>query len=642
MNNKILISLCAFAACGIAWAAKDPVIMTVNGVDVPRSEFEYLYHKNSQQQLEPQTLDEYVETFKIYKLKVADAKAEGLDTAANFLREMEQYRRDLATPYLVDSTYLNSLVDAAYAHAAEDVETSHIMLMKQRGSNLTKMKALADSLHTLLKNGADFADLSARFNQDTRAKANGGELGYIAANKLPYEFEELAYSLGEGEISDVLETQFGFHILKGGKHRPARGQVLARHIMKMVPRGASPEKEAEVKAQIDSIWNVVVASPEKFESLAIEYSDDKNSGRQGGQLPWFGTGEMVPEFEETAFSLSNGEISKPVRSTYGWHIIRKDDSRSNISKEAFKEEALKHIASPSDKRFRMVRRQQNERLAALHKGKLDNSVIDPMREEVKAGVDSVWLERYASGDRANVKIGEVDGKPLMASEFVPVLRVIKAGDPVAAAALFDVQLERFYNKNLVYAEMDRLERTVPDYRNLLNEYREGSLLFEASSRKAWDRAAKDDAGLEKYFESHRGDYTWDKPRAKGILVQAANDSIAAAAMERLKTLGGDTIVVTLRREFGNKISADRILAPQGANPLVDALMFGGPKVEPSSSAYKTYFMSGGRLIDVPEDYKDVKGQVISDYQNALMDAWVDELKAKYPVVINYKELKKIK
>lgn len=113
MNNKILIGVCASAACGLAWAAKDPVIMTVNGVDVPRSEFEYLYRKNSQQQLEPQTLEEYAETFKVYKLKVADARAEGLDTTASFRREMSQYRRDLAAPYVTDSVYINSLVDDA-------------------------------------------------------------------------------------------------------------------------------------------------------------------------------------------------------------------------------------------------------------------------------------------------------------------------------------------------------------------------------------------------------------------------------------------------------------------------------------------------------------------------------------------------
>ncbi len=642
MNNKILISVCATAACGLAWAAKDPVIMTINGVDVPRSEFEYLYHKNSQQQLEPQTLEEYAETFKVYKLKVADARAEGLDTTSSFLREMAQYRRDLAAPYITDSAYINSLVDLSYSRAGEEVEASHIMLMKQRGSNLTQLKNQADSLHALLVDGADFADLSSRYNQDKRARANGGVLGYIAVNRLPYEFEDLAFTLKEGEISDVLETQYGFHILKGGKHRPSIGQVFVKHIMKMVPRGASEADEVRAKEQIDSVYNLVTSKPDQFESVAISFSDDKGSGRQGGALPWFGSGDMVPAFEEASFSLANGEISKPVRSEYGWHIIKKVDSRGIPEKEQFKAELLRRMGSPNDFRARMIRRHQSELLERTHKASLDNNVISGMREAALQGVDSVYLYNYTSGPLAGTSIGEIDGKPIPASEFVSTLRLIKSGDPVAAGEVFDLQLERYYNKMLLEAEEARLEATEPDYRNLLNEYREGSLLFEISSLKAWDKAAKDTEGLQKYFNAHRGDYAWEKPRAKGILVQAANDSVAAAAMARMKTLGGDTVVVTLRKEFGNKIKAERVLAAQGTNPMVDAVMFGGREVKPSNSAFTTYFLYDGRVLSTPEDVNDVKGQVTSDYQNALMDEWVEELKVKYPVKINYKELKKVK
>ena len=642
MNNKILIGVCASAACGLAWAAKDPVIMTVNGEDVPRSEFEYLYRKNSQQQLEPQTLEEYAETFKVYKLKVADARAEGLDTTASFRREMSQYRRDLAAPYVTDSVYINSLVDDAYSRVGEEVEANHIMLMKQRGSNLTEMKHLADSLHTLLVNGADFADLSARFNQDKRARANGGSLGYIAAGKLPYEFETLAYSLGDGEISDVLETQFGFHILKGGKHRPARGQVLVKHIMKMVPKTASEADAARAKAQIDSVYTIVAADPSKFEEIAISFSDDKNSGRQGGALPWFGTGEMVPPFEEAAFAMSAGEISQPVKTDFGWHIIKKMDSRGMPEKEPFKAELLRRLASPQDARNAMIRRQQSERLAKSHGASLDAAALADIKAKAVEGVDSAFIADYTSGTLGATKIGVIDKEPLTASMLVPMLKLIKGGDPYAASEVFDTQVEKFYNRRLLEAEEDRLEKTVPDYRNLLNEYREGSLLFEVSSLKAWDKAAKDNEGLKRYFDAHKGEYTWEKPKVKGILVQAVNDSVADAAMNRLKTLGGDTVIVTMRKEFGNKIQAERVLVAQGANPMVDAVMFGGREVKPSNSAFTTYFLYDGRLLEAPEDVNDVKGQVTSDYQNALMDEWVEELKVKYPVTINYKELKKIK
>ncbi|MDE6336924.1 MAG: hypothetical protein K2L34_10195, partial [Muribaculaceae bacterium] len=146
MNNKFLVGA-GLSVFALAMTAKDPVIMTVNGVDVPRSEFEYLYHKNSQQQLSPQPLKEYAEMFKVYKLKVADAKASGIDTTSAFRKEMAQYRRELAQPYLTDSLFLNRLVEEAAERSKEEVETSHIMLSKTRSeAENRKLKARMDSI----------------------------------------------------------------------------------------------------------------------------------------------------------------------------------------------------------------------------------------------------------------------------------------------------------------------------------------------------------------------------------------------------------------------------------------------------------------------------------------------------------------
>ena len=199
MKTKILAgSLALISAGAIAWAAKDSVIMTVNGVDVPKSEFEYLYHKNSQQQdsnqlQDPQTLDEYVGLFELYKMKVADAKAAGIDTTASYVAEMKQYSRELANPYVADSVFLNRLVDEAYQRMQEEVDASHIMLSKgQNYDENQRALLLADSLRSLLLNGADFADLARRYSTDRTARDNGGDLGYITAGRFPYAFEVAA------------------------------------------------------------------------------------------------------------------------------------------------------------------------------------------------------------------------------------------------------------------------------------------------------------------------------------------------------------------------------------------------------------------------------------------------------------------
>ncbi|MDE6510999.1 MAG: peptidylprolyl isomerase, partial [Muribaculaceae bacterium] len=362
MNRKHIAAIAMTVASAFSAMAKDEVVMTVNGIDVPRSEFEYLYHKNQQQQVDPQSLSEYAEMFKVYKLKVADALAQRLDTAATFQREMDQYRADLAAPYMTDSIFLNSLVKEVYDLSRQEAEAYHIMLAKGNSpEEEAASRQKADSLHTVLVNGGDFGQLAAQYSVDRASSATGGRMGYIVAGRFPYAFEKAAFTLSPGEISEVVESPQGWHILKGGNKRPARGTVLVEHIMKMVPPTATAEQQAAAKASIDSIYNVVVANPAIFEDLARELSDDKGSGRQGGKLSWFGAGMMVEPFDSAAFAIQVDEISRPVRSQYGWHVIRKLDAKGPASLAEMKPGILKRVANPQDERYALVEKNLTEK-----------------------------------------------------------------------------------------------------------------------------------------------------------------------------------------------------------------------------------------------------------------------------------------
>ncbi len=575
MNRKHIAAIALVTASAIGALAKDEVIMTVNGVDVPRSEFEYLYHKNQQQQVDSQSLEEYAEMFKIYKLKVADALSQKLDTMSSFQNEMAQYKSDLAVPYMTDSLFLNSLVKEAYDMSREEAEAFHIMLAKSPNDmEMTAARNQADSILNVLKNGGDFAELAAKYSVDRASSNVGGRMGYIVSGRFPYAFEKAAFTLKPGEYSEIVESPQGFHILKGGQKRPARGTVLVEHIMKMVPPTATAEQQAAAKASIDSIYNAVVANPEKFEDLARELSDDKGSGRQGGKLSWFGAGMMVEPFDSASFAIQVNEISKPVRSQYGWHVIRKLDAKGPAKLEEMKPMLLKRIANPQDERYDLVEKNLINNLRKKHKKLLQKQYLDD-------------------------------------------------------AALKEVEYEWLYANE-------------PDYRNLLNEYREGSLLYEASLREVWDKAAKDNDGLNNYFNAHRGDYTWTKPHVKGILVQAANDSIADAVRETLKGVNSDDDFKAARKQFVGKASMDRILMEQGQNAMVDNIMFGGDPVTPSNKKYTVYFLYDPTMLTAPETMTDVKSLVTSDYQNQLETDWVEKLKARYPVKVNEKVLKKVK
>ncbi|MDE7409807.1 MAG: peptidylprolyl isomerase [Muribaculaceae bacterium] len=575
MNRKHIAAIAVLATSALSVSAKDEVVMTVNGVDVPRSEFEYLYHKNQQQQVDPQTLGEYAEMFKIYKLKVADALSQRLDTLSSFRAEMEQYKADLATPYMTDSIYLNSLVKEAFDMSRDEAEAFHIMIAKgMPGQENDAARAKADSIRSEIIKGADFAEMAAKFSVDRASSSDGGRMGYIVAGRFPYAFEKAVFTLAPGEISEIVESPQGYHIVKGGKHRPARGTVLVEHIMKMVPPTSTAEQQAAAKASIDSIYNVVTANPALFEDLARELSDDKGSGRQGGKLSWFGAGMMVEPFDSAAFAIGVNEISRPVRSQYGWHVIRKLDAKGPASLAEMKPQVLKRIASPQDDRYALVEKNLISKLRkkhqkALRKKDLDDNSVKELEYE--------WL---------------------------------------------------YVNE--------------PDYRNLLNEYREGSLLYEASLREVWDKAAKDEQGLDDYFNTHRADYKWTKPHVKGILVQATNDSVADLVRDALKEVTDDASLKAVRKQFVGKASIERILMEEGQNAMVDNVMFGGAPVKPNNKKYTVYFVYDPRILNAPESMSDVRSLVTGDYQNQLERDWVERLKSRYPVTVNEKVLKKIK
>lgn len=645
MNKKILPVLVVAGTMAASLAAKkDPVVMRVNGVDVPRSEFEYLYHKNANQQLQPQTIDEYAEMFKIYKLKVADALAEGIDTTDAFRKEYGGYLVELRQPYCSDSTYVDQLVREAYDRMLEEVEANHIMILKPRGIMAVPrdIYSIADSLLTELKNGADFADLAKRCSEDKASSIRGGSMGWITALTTPYEFETAVYNTPEGQYSDIVETDYGYHIIKGGKHRPARGEALVEHILLLSKKTDTPEEQAKVKARIDSIYNVAIAPGADFEALATQYSEDPGSARQGGKLPWFGTGRMVPEFDSVAFSITKGEISAPFRTDFGYHIVKKLDSKGIPTFEDAKPRIEMSVNSRSDTRGRFKARQFTEKKRKEYGFKYDKKIREQMMEYVaQNGMTPEFNKHFAPlADKFYMSIAD---KKYTVGDFLEHMTHFRnTSFPSTGKRDLAKRMENFEQQEIYQYFFKQLPKENEAFRNLTNEYRDGMLLFEVSNRKVWDKAAKDTVGLNNFFEKNREDYNWNSPRVKGVLIQATNDSVAGIARAMLDTLPAAEAVPAIRKELGSKVKADRILMAKGDNELVDALVFDMKDLPNPNTRYPIYFLVDMKMLNAPEEVDDVRAKVTADYQNALEAAWVEELQAKYPVEIFEKELKKIK
>ncbi len=308
----------------------DPTLMTVDGRPVSRSEFEAIYKKNNKDApVTKQALDEYLDLFINYKLKVRAAEELGMDTVGKFKTELDGYRKQLARPYLIDRNLNDELMKEAYDRSQLEVRASHILA--QLPADPTPADTLAawkkiSALRTRVLAGEDWASVASGKggSDDPSAAKNGGDLGWFSALQMVYPFETAAFNTAPGQVSKPVRTRFGYHIIKVVDKRPARGQVKVSHIMVRSTDQDSPEKQTAAQQKINEAMGRINSGELTFADAALKYSDDESTNTKGGELPMFGTGKMIDEFEDQAFGVKkDGDMTAPFKTRYGWHIVKR-------------------------------------------------------------------------------------------------------------------------------------------------------------------------------------------------------------------------------------------------------------------------------------------------------------------------------
>ncbi len=638
--KKRLFAVAVLGATIFASFAKtnDPVLMNVAGKDITLGEFEYLYHKNNAQQVKPQSLDEYVEMFINYKLKVADAEAAGIDTTATFLEEYIKFRNELADPYLSDKAVLDSIVRVSYKHMANDLTVSHIMFYGDA-------QHFADSIRAQIVGGKiSFEDAARQYSIDKPSAQRGGLMGMVVANRYPWEFESAAHQTPVGEISPVINSGYGLHIIRVEKSEPARGEVRASHILRLT-RGMSDEVAAQAKVSIDSIYNVVTAPGADFAEVAKQCSQDPGSKARGGDLEWFGPGVMIHEFDSVAFAIADGEISKPFKTAFGWHIIKKFDSRGIASFEDSREMIIKSM--PRDQRGNAPRQAYLNQKIREYNGTMyydDLAKVKDIAVQCGEKVDSNFIA--ALTQCTTIPACAVDGKVFYLNEVVPTMPKSAVKGKEGMYEYVKNATNSFMCARVLDKAREDLVKIEPEYRNLVNEYRDGILLFEISNRNVWDRANKDKEGLEAFFQANREKYAWDTPKFKSYIIFTANDSLLNEAVKYASSLPEDIahgdFVSTMKTRFGRDVKIERVIAAKGENPITDFLAFNGEKPKAENARWTSYAAFRGKVLDAPQEASDARGAVVSDYQNELEKQWVKKLREQYKFKINKKVLKKVK
>lgn len=566
--KKTFITLLALGlTAALPAQQQDEVLMTIDGQPVMASEFMYIYEKNNQEaSADPKSMDEYLELFTRFKLKVAEAEAERLDTAQAFAEELKGYRAQAVDKYLRDEQAIDSLVRLSYQRMCHIRRAAHIAIKCSADASDSLRqdaeKRINDLHKRALSGKEDFYELAKQHSEDPNKDKNGAELGWIIPFRYIYSFEEAVYNTPVGGITGIFSSPYGLHFALVEEEIESE-EVHAAHIMKMTPKG-DEQKAADAKRQIDSLYQVIMSGAD-FDETALKNSDDKGSAMRGGDLGWFTHGVMIKPFEQTAFSLNPGETSRPIRSEYGWHIIRLYERRKT---------------EPLDSLYSSIRRsvERDER----------------MNEARKSFVRKARVE-------------------------------------------YDLPAEMTDDEVMAYAD-SHLEEKYPELRNLVREYHDGILLFDISLDRVWDKASKDTAGLIRFFEEHKANYRWTEPRFKGFIIYAHDKKAAKRAETIAKTVPVDSVSKTIRDRMNNDsvtiVRVERGLWKQGQNPAVDKF---GLKVKTDKYSPDSEFpeiRAVGKKIANPEAYTDERAKVVTDYQDQLEQAWVEELKKKHTVVLN--------
>lgn len=640
--KHLLLSLGLFIAATASYAQKDTIVMEVGKVKVPKSEFLQIYLKNNPHpKFDQKTLDDYADMFAKFKLKVIEAEAEGYDTIPKLERELAGYRNTLSAPYLTDKTLQEDLVKQAYDRLKTEVRASHILIkVSPRATPEDTLRAYNKilAIKKRIEAGEDFEKVAKETSEDPSVAHNGGDLGYFTAFQMVYPFEEAAYTTKLGKVSNIVRTNYGYHILEVTGIRPERGTIRVAHIMIAAKEGSTPAELASAKKKAEEIYQKAIKG-EDFAKLAKDYSDDSQSAQRGGELPAFGSGtttRMVPTFEDAAFALKHdGDISEPVQTDFGFHIIKRLEWKPLGSFDELKREIQEKVSK--DERAKITQ------AAYIVKLKKEYNFKDESAKGLKwfyANVDSSYFKGQINlnkikKDRTLFVLNKI---PYTQKQFGAYLnannRYVRTG---TFKEIVDKNFKNWEENSVIDYEKSQLDTKYPEFKSLMNEYHDGVLLFEIMSNKVWNKASEDSVGLKKFFDENRSKYVWKK-RLDAYVYECQNKKVASevyAMLEKNDTISSKTIIDKINKDSELNLKVMTNKYEQDNTPYLKDRDL----KESLNSVYdfdgKYYVVKVNEILPPSEkEFAQCRGLVISDYQDYLEKVWITQLKQKYPVKVH--------
>ena len=615
------------------------VLFTYGPHKVTKQEFLKAFNKNNTQDKPTlQAYRDYLDLFIRFKIKVQAAKDKRMDTLPNQKAELSSFRSQVLESFINDEASTNLMVDEAFQRSQKEIHLAHIFIPVPKNANGTdtlKAKQLIEEAYEKLNNGGSFSDIAIFYSKDPAVVLNKGDMGVITVFGLPYGLESLAYNTPVGKHTKPFRSKAGWHIFRKTAENKSRGKVRVAQILIPYPPEATEIQKNEIQKRTDSLINLLSGGAD-FKALAASYSGDNYTYQNGGELPEFGVGHYEIKFENAAFSLKEGEISQPLSTSFGYHIL-KGIRRISVNED------------PSNKNAREELKQQvllSDRMEVAKKN-LVNSITRlvkfkkyPVSEKSFRFLTNNILERKKLPVLADLKIST----PLFAFEkqTITVKDWVRYLESMREVWDFDKEgthtklYDAFVESSTLEYYRNHLEQYNPDFAYQLKEFKEGNLLFEIMQKNIWDQAAADSVALKSFYEKHRNNYWWDNS-ADALIFTVASQQHA------------DNLNQQLRNNFHNwkmyidssqgSIQGDSGRFELSQIPVVDRTNFTkglitAPVKNETDNSLTFAFIISMYPGKEPRIFEDARGFVINDYQNFLEDKWITTVKKKYPVKVN--------
>ncbi|MBI3502028.1 MAG: peptidylprolyl isomerase [Bacteroidetes bacterium] len=671
------------ADCSAQPANKDATLMTIGNDKITVDEFLSVYKKNNSKDAsgrDKKAMEEYLDLYTIFRLKVKEAKELGLDTTKAFKDELAGYRKTLAAPYLTEKDAIDNMVKEAYERMKWDIRTSHIlakaeedtaeaytriMLIKdfingkanaaglkkyedlvKKNLNISKTSPPKDTLAAFNKinpmkmmfklKAHDFASV-AKVVSDHGSKTNGGDVGYLSGitQGYPYEYENAAYKAKQGEAYGPVRSPMGYHLIMVTDKR-AHKELHLEHIMLFFKKNMKHQDSVQLHMKIDSLSGLIKKG-ENFEELAKKLSDHKESGRKGGDIGWLSpSANFPPDFKDAAFKLSsNNQVSEPVMTKFGWHLIKRIDARDLPPFDSLKSELKMKVQK--DPRANLAK----DMMIAKMKTKYNFKETMPKNiSDFSAVLDSTILTGQWKADKAKAltkPMFTINAQTYTQQDFAKYIeKNHRSAGKVSPKKMGDALYKPFVDETVMNTLENNLEKEHSEFKLLMDEYRDGILLFNLTDQKVWSKAIKDTTGAKEYYEKRKDHFMWED-RLDASIYTVKNEKVGAQVKQMLKANKTDKDILALNKDTVINVSLESKLYLKGDNAMLDKNWAPGITANENGKGGKIVFANVRKIVKpTPKSYMEARGLVTSEYQSFLEKDWIDSLKKKYPVTIDKK------